>query len=378
MATILKLPNELMAHVFSLLPFSSLTTAGWICRHWRRLSRNHPSFWADIRIDCLSPASLFWACQRFIWTYKRQFCLVVDFQERHVQVEKALLGLVCDAMGTVHELHINLDSFYAISIFETLLNRAEHLERFSLGLVLGPKGELFALQDLPLPSGIFRRSTDRLKSVSLCNVLLTHITPIPAFTNVTFVSIAFEECVRYEFPTYLYDYFPQMVGLALSSGSIIFLTEKALIALVADFSRLSYLDGSFSGRCTLDVFRYMDTAKIAEDSVTNPNDDAVYANLSPLRSPFHMFIQNRRSMGCQEIRISIWSESTNHTRHFAENYDNYKPGDDNGPLSLFENEDFAQQISSLTIDTLVWPVIMPFFPPNLFIYHYCTTCFWRR
>ncbi|EJD36372.1 hypothetical protein AURDEDRAFT_174569 [Auricularia subglabra TFB-10046 SS5] len=362
MASVKAIPVELMTAIFSFLCLMDLVRASWICRHWRRLALNHPSFWSNIRIDAVTPSALFWARRRLTCTSGRPFRLEVDYRARDKHVERELLDLVCIALDNVRELYITLDSFYAISVYETLLNIAKSLEVFGLQFILGPGGEPFELEHLPLRSGIFGRCPARLRTVSLENVILTHITPIPAFCTVTSVAIAFEESVRYQFPEYLFEYFPAMTWLSLSSGSTNFSSDLAPKAL-SRFSTLLYLYLAFSGRCVLDVFRYVATADIPEICVVNPNDDAVYAALEPLRSPFHMFCQKVTSVECAELRITIASPGSGLTRHFAENPDNYAIGSENGPLTLLENEDFAQQISSLTLATSIWSMLLPFLPP---------------
>lgn len=157
---------------------------------------------------------------------------------------------------------------------------------------------------------------------------------------------------------YIFRFFPSMRSLSLSAGTLLFNEGQYDENVVAGLARLIYLDLCFSGSCNARLLKVFPAAHdVPEILVVSPNQDAVYAALHPLRSPFHLLLQGLHPVEMAEFRFTFWSPSSGHIRHFAEAWHNYAPGDPDGPNPIFGDVEFFYQLASLTISTSVWAVV---------------------
>ncbi|KZV98305.1 hypothetical protein EXIGLDRAFT_763611 [Exidia glandulosa HHB12029] len=362
MATVQTLPIELLAHSFDSMDIWELIQVGRVCQRWRDVVHDHPTFWARISMDSISPLNMHWLRERLIYTSGRPFMLEIDIRERHRVVERELLDLVCATLHHVRDLRLTLDSTYVMDIYGTLLNPAPRLERFHLHLFLGRGGALFELKLFDMPIGIFNEDAPRLRDVTLQNVIFPNFAPPSALQAIEQLSVAYPDGTRYRFPDYLFLYFPKVRRLALSAGSLLFDDAPYNDTVLQRLSGLEYLELSFSGSCNARLFEKLPVDNIPGILISYPNADAVYAALAPLRSPFHLMLQTLPDAD-NELRITIWAAGTGHTRHFAEGAHNYQAGDPDGPNAIFDNTEFASQLTSLTISLSAWSVVHAALPP---------------
>lgn len=357
-----RMPIELWTRTFGCLKLSDIIRAAHVSRSWRLLAFDDVLFWRDVTIHDVSDSVMNLAAQRLAMGYGRPMTLDLDYRHVHASVRARLMPLLRCAVPRARRLCIRIESIYRLDVEDALCQEAPLLEHFQLFYDADPPDLHLTL---PLAKGrdLFADQTGRLRKVDLVNVILPSV-PAKAFAEVTHVSFnhaltTFQE----EFPCYLWEAFPNMVRLRLTGGECWFKNAPLPDNIVQALKRLKFFDIGFRHPSLPGFFTHLPMNDIPEVMVLCADDDAVYAALDPLRSPFHMVIHPIRTGGqvSSQFIISVRGQHPWLFRHLSEPFHDYYPGSDK-TNPLFDNEAFAAQLADFTIHSVLWAMLAPWLP----------------
>ncbi|KZV94982.1 hypothetical protein EXIGLDRAFT_766701 [Exidia glandulosa HHB12029] len=356
------LPNELLSRTVSFLDFPSLVHTAHTCAHWRILAFNDPLFWRDIAIFGVENHELDWARLRLDYARDRPINITVDYRPVDEHVPLKLVPLIRRAVPRARSIHVCIESLYRLDLEDALCQAAPHLERLTLLYAAYPP-ELHL--SLPFGKGkhILADTPGRLRVVRLNSIILPKI-PTKAFAAAD--EVFFNNTLttyQPDFPSYLWDFFPNMTRLRLSGGECHFANAPLPGHIIAAVARLAYLDLKYIARSLPGFFRHLPIHKIPEVLIFCADEDAVYSALDPLRSPFHMMISPVIGEGViyPEFNITVRGSDPTLVRHLAEPFCDYYPGS-HKTNALLENNEFAAQLDDLTMYTTLWDKLASWLP----------------
>ncbi|KZV96644.1 hypothetical protein EXIGLDRAFT_765168 [Exidia glandulosa HHB12029] len=345
MRTIGDIPAEVIKHAFAHLDIYDLLRAAAVSQRWRDLGIEHPAFWKYIVVTSATAGAFEILELRLGQGRGRPFLITVDISDMHPLIVPRLLRRLLPAtMYCVQQLHITLDANYLLDLWAVLNMRAPELVEFCLTL-LSPDRQL---PRIPLMPWIFGNSSDKLCTVSICDVLLPNET-IPAFANVQYLQLDYAANTTLEFPCDVLEMYPSIGYLTLGAGVIAF-SEPFSPAALAGVSRLTKLDINVSPPATTTFVRCMPRlSQIPVAVLTGYVDfDSMYDFLEPLRSPFHFALMRT---GTSRFWIMVRDLGTGYVRLVSDDLATYHrdaAGIEETNV-LFENEDFAPQIEAITL-----------------------------
>ncbi|KZV98321.1 hypothetical protein EXIGLDRAFT_763627 [Exidia glandulosa HHB12029] len=351
------LPQELFDRVLGFMQLSDMLCASHVSCAWRQAVFHHPKFCLDILIDDLSEGSLYWARKRLHYSCGRglPFDLTIDLRTEHVEIERTILVWICSCLNVVRRLRITLPSIYSLSLWGVIGRAAPNIEIFELVFHMDP----YALETsvYHIPPNIFANTAPCLRRVKLMEVLAP-LEPITAFAGVTDFSLMFWGNRWQMFPRELFEFMPRLKRLTLAGGRIQFASDSITPRVTSGLHQLEHLDMTYNPNRNLEILQRLDTSVVPALTIVNADEDVVYAALTPLRAPFHITITRAIST---EFHIIVYSESTRQIRRFVEFDRKYAAGSTDYS-ALFDNKDFASQLSSLTLATSLWSMIVPWLP----------------
>ncbi|EJD39366.1 hypothetical protein AURDEDRAFT_128298 [Auricularia subglabra TFB-10046 SS5] len=266
------------------------------------------------------------------------------------------LTLFHDSMPNAH---FNVESMYRTELQEVLRGQAPNLELFELGYFAAGTAVPELLLNMALTPKLFGESPNKLCRVWLENVILP-FDPIPAFREAT--EVYWEHAhstVQAKFPCYLFDFFPKMRNLRMRGGEVHFTNSPLPRRVVEHVKGLDSLMLNFWDSSMPAFFRNLELHEMEVLTLAEPDEDAIYLALEPLRSHFSLFLT---TFGPTEFLISVQCGVYKRIRHFVEAGSYYFSGSDK-TNALLENDDFALQLSTLTISSSIWELIVPFLQP---------------
>ncbi|EJD43287.1 hypothetical protein AURDEDRAFT_167703 [Auricularia subglabra TFB-10046 SS5] len=359
-----QLPTELLTDTLTILDVDDLFRVAQVCRRWRFLAFDHPSYWGTIIVDSADHRELCLVEHQLSIAGDRHYYFEINYSETHVGNDPVLarmIPLLRAAIPYAHSLYIRIDSMYRFHVEKVLCLEAPNLKFLSIGYLSDPLPELYL--DLPLAKGkqLLSGAAKNLRTVRLRNIILPKIT-ITAFEYAKEVFFDHHETtLQEEFPCYLFDFFPNVTRLRLTGGQCLF-TNAPLPGHVLDIiAKLEWLDLEFQHSSLPRFFSHLPIHKIPEVIICSPDEDSVYTALEPLRSYFDLVLTHTFA---KEFNISVKCGRSNLVRHFAEPLKYYSHGsaDTN---ALLENELFLAQLASFKIQTTLWSRIhwwLPRFP----------------
>ena len=176
LAPISRLPSEVLASIFTLLPVFALNERSgllsWIyvahvCRRWREIALNHPRFWSRINLTKLTSDG---RAEILARVKTAPLHLVVDIGRRAIGVE---------AIGRQLEAHISHTRHLIISgAFGTTLERLTSSAHTLESLTLSHKSPVRWLPPATIPGNLFNFTAPNLTNLQLENCDISWKSPI--------------------------------------------------------------------------------------------------------------------------------------------------------------------------------------------------------
>ncbi|EJD46364.1 hypothetical protein AURDEDRAFT_164595 [Auricularia subglabra TFB-10046 SS5] len=208
-----QLPVELIFLVLDSLDLSQLVQASHLCRTWRALALDHPTFWRMIRLSASSASALEFFQARLDQAGSRHVYVDIHLEncELYGHLRSAVLPAVARSLSHMHQLALNVPHAVSPTLIEVLSRPAPVLEALSVACFHCPDEPLAIL-----PSDLFSGSAPRLRTLIIRNLSLPY-RRIAALSEVEEFGYAIDR--RALFPASIFTHCPRLRELRYFGGS---------------------------------------------------------------------------------------------------------------------------------------------------------------
>ncbi|KZV78841.1 hypothetical protein EXIGLDRAFT_757391 [Exidia glandulosa HHB12029] len=351
--TIHDLPAEVISHAFSYLNTVQLIYAARVCRQWRDLGLEHPTFWKNLAFGRATSGMFALLKARMNQGRGRPCHLRVVIVGTHPLIIPVLIRELLPAiMPRALTLEITLDADYDQELSDILKQPAPKLVEFA------------RCSQVPLVPEIFGTgTTSKLEILRLVGAPLPEVT-IPAIRSITTLSIHHYTPEDTTFPPATLEQLQHLTSLTFSSPRVELHTPLSanFIKLLTRLNLLEFycphsIVKSFIQAVPSSCLSAIRTVRVLFGGELG--SDLLHGLLTPLRSPFHLAIQRADTT---IFSISLQDERSGFVRTFVEPLPNYycKPDGNEMANSLFRNVEIASQLSTVTVSVSVWPHLIPY------------------
>ncbi|EJD43265.1 hypothetical protein AURDEDRAFT_167681 [Auricularia subglabra TFB-10046 SS5] len=361
---ITSLPVELHEPFFALLNVRDVIRAAHVCAHWRAIAFDSPSYWADITVGDVAPAALDFAEHRAQQGGNRLLNLTINYTEKHDGGDdpmlQRVLPLLCSLLPRVRDLRLTVASVYRSGLEDSLCAEAPNLRLLRLTYASDLLADLRFDQPLGHQRTLLAGHTGNLRVVHLYDVVFPE-NPIPAFRNVDEVLwMTAMSSVQPDFPSYLFDFFPECTRLRMTGGGMGFANAPLPWAILEKFRMLKWVDIEFPIPSLSGFFTHLPMDDLYDLTVCSPDDDYTHRTLKPLLSPYHVDLGQN---GPDEFFLSVKGDKSQRVRRFAEPLKYYYAGTpDMSPL--LGNGEFFERVTTLSIHLSLWSRLKPWLLPS--------------
>lgn len=223
-----RLPAELLLRICDDLEFEDLISSAQVCRNWRDIAHDHPSYWRDIFASLNFEAS---PMKPFLRAQVAQRLSQKPYLPARLELEAGLSPANADEISDIISpaLWVNVNRLVTLRLALDIECTVVDL----LCRVSAPVLVVFALEfqrlaspGVLLPASIFCGFAPRLKFVALERVDLLTDQAYPAFVGVETVAYTVRSAQHY-FPAHIFYCFPAMRLLSVTAGNREVLTAAA-------------------------------------------------------------------------------------------------------------------------------------------------------
>ncbi|KZV84107.1 hypothetical protein EXIGLDRAFT_776871 [Exidia glandulosa HHB12029] len=350
--TVHDLPAEMISHAFSYLNLQQLVYAAWVCRQWRDLGFEHPTFWRALAVDRAGSGSFSLLKARMVQGRGRPCCLKVVIAGTHPLIVPVLIRELLPAlMPRALTLEVMLDTLYDQELFDVLNMPAPHLVDYARCSQVSLAPEIFG-----------GSTTSKLQTLRLVGASLPDVA-IPALRSIRTLSINHFTSEGTIFPPVALEQLRHLTSLTFSSPEVELRTPFStdFVELLTHLDLLEFYCPhstvkAFIQAVPLSCLAAIRTIRVLYSGAQG--SDLLDQLLAPLR-PSHLAIQRVDTL---TLSISLQDEQSGFVRTVVEPLPNYycKPDGNQMANPLFRNVEMASQLSTVTVSVSVWPHLIPY------------------
>ncbi|KZV90335.1 hypothetical protein EXIGLDRAFT_720487 [Exidia glandulosa HHB12029] len=345
------LTDDVVNRVLDLFAFEDLRPVLAVCKQWRHLALQHPSYWADISLRGTSPGAVELFKVLLARSGTRRIRLTIIIPEPWELFSDIILPAFATHLSHVGTLELKLPASHMTASLNALRRPAPIITRLLLHAFID-SADLSLNATMPppypiLPVDVFCNNAPSLRHLTAANVTLPPVV-VPALSAVTeFMTAFFEQVDEMPLPN-VFLYFPQLHTLAIGGSAILY--DPAYWDR-RNWDNLCCLLLNTFYECNQYILTCLPVDKLPLIHAAYCENDQPDLLIRHLDGPLSVTFADRERDNPTLFLINMTAQRNGMTRTFTELWPDWS---DRPPHNLFERVDISQRIVSLTIPDTIW------------------------